>query len=132
MKFITNIAAAICISGCAASGIQVSQEAAMQFKENVATESEIVAKLGRPTSTMIMSGMRMIVYSGMQYRTKPESFIPIVGLVAGGADYAYSSAVFQIGEDGILKKITYTSSGSGVRQGVTPATMPSTEPTAVQ
>lgn len=122
----------IVISGCAASGTQVSQGAALQFKEGVSTESQIVSALGRPTSTSISSGLKFIVYSGMQYKVKGATFIPIVGAFAGGADYTATMAMYQIGPDGVLQKITYTESGTGTRSGATPAYMPATEPIAVK
>ena len=74
------------IAGCASSGTQISQEKATSFKEGVSTESEIVAALGKPTSVMIMGDMKYISYSGFQYQTKAATFIPVVGLFAGGAD----------------------------------------------
>lgn len=120
------------LAGCAATGVQVSAEAAMQFKEGTSTETQIVGRLGKPTTVTISNGLKFITYTGMQYQTKAATFIPIVGVFAGGADYTMSIATYQIGHDGILQKVTYTSSGSGTRMGVTPAEMAVTEPTAVK
>jgi len=132
MKIAITVLAVAILSGCAASGTQITEGAALQFKEGESTEAQIIAKLGKPTSVMIYSGFRFISYSGMQYKTRPESFIPFVGAFVGGADYAMTSATYQIGSNGVLEKITYTNSGSAARSGVTPAAMDSPEPVAVK
>lgn len=132
MRSIAAAAAAVVLAGCAASGVQVSEKAATQFVEGKSTEAEIVQALGRPTTVSIAGGRRFIAYSGMQYQVKGATFIPIVGVFAGGADYTYSSAMFQIGADGVLEKVTYTSTGSGSRAGTTPVDMPAAEPRAVK
>jgi hypothetical protein len=136
-KFATHLTvisaiAASSLAGCAASGVQVSQEAALQFKEGVSTETEIIARLGKPTTVVISNGVKMLSYSGMQYKTKGATFIPIVGLFAGGADYAYSNVTYQVAANGVLEKVTYTSSGSGSRMGQNPAEMSATDPSAVK
>lgn len=131
-KLFAAASMAAILAGCAASGTQISQGAALQFKEGVSTEAQIVSALGRPTSTSISSGMKFIMYSGMQYQVKGATFIPIVGAFAGGADYTATMAMYQIGPDGVLQKITYTESGTGTRSGVTPAEMKATEPVAIK
>lgn len=124
--------ATVALVGCAASGVQVSPQAATQFREGITTEAEIVSKLGQPTTVSVVNGRRVIGYAGMQYQVKPATFVPIVGMFAGGADYTYSSALYEIGPNGVLERVTYTSSGSGSRAGSTPADMPAGEPRAVR
>lgn len=126
------IATTVILTGCAASGTQITQGAALQFKEGVSTEAQIVSALGRPTTTSISSGMKFIMYSGMQYQVKGATFIPIIGAFAGGADYNMTMAMYQIGPDGILQKITYTESGTGTRAGSMPADLRTTEPVAIK
>jgi hypothetical protein len=132
MKNIITLVLLVVLTGCAASGIQVSQNAALQFKEGIATEAQIMEKLGRPTSTTIINGQRLISYSGMQYQVKGATFIPIVGAFAGGADYTISVATYQIGVNGVLQKISYSTYDGSSRMGVTPAAMSATEPTAIK
>ena len=124
--------AAVALAGCASSGVQVSQTAATQFKEGVSTEAEVVAKLGKPTMVTISGDTKIIAYTGVQYQTKEATFIPVVGLFAGGSDMSISSASYQIGKDGIVQKISYANTGSNTRMGVTPAEMDVREPTAVK
>ncbi len=132
MNRLLSLLIAATLAGCASSGTQVSQDAALQFTEGVSTEAQIIAKLGRPTTVGVYGGMKFISYSGSQYQMKAASFIPVVGAFAGGADYTVSVVSYQIDKQGILQKISYTSSGGGSRNGVTAVDMPSTEPNAVK
>lgn len=118
--------------GCVASGVQVSQDAAMQFKEGKTTETEILAKLGRPTTTTISDGTRIISYTGFQSQVKAATFIPIIGSFVGGSDYTISTAMYQIDTKGVLQKITYSQSGSAARMGAVPVEPEKTEPRAVK
>jgi hypothetical protein len=130
LKAIYSLALTVLLAGCAASGTQVSERTALQFKENVTTEREIVAALGPPTGTTISGGMRYLTYTGMQYQVKGATFIPIIGGLVGGVDYQMSHAMFEIGPDGVMRKMTYSTSGSGTRSGTQPADMPAREPAA--
>lgn len=104
----------------------------MQFKEGVSTEADIINKLGRPSSVTLNGDLKMISYYGSQYQAKAASFIPIIGAFVGGSDIAVTHVAYQIGQGGILKKIIYSSSGTGTRRGSTPAEMANTEPSAVK
>lgn len=132
IKSIAVIAATAALAGCAASGVQVSQSAATQFKEGVTTEAQIIEKLGNPTTTTIANGLKTITYTGAQYRTSAATFIPIVGLFAGGTDYSVTVAAYQINSQGVLNKVTYSTSGGTARMGSTPAAMQAQEPSAVK
>lgn len=132
MKIAMTVLAVALLGGCAASGTQVSEAAALQFKEGQTTEAQIIAKLGKPTSVTIAGGVKSISYVGVQYQVKPETFIPIIGGFVGGADYTMSMATYQIGANGVLEKITYSTSGSATRSGSAPAVIEKTEPSVVK
>lgn len=132
MKRTLILALAVALAGCMSAGKQVAPEAALQFKEGITTETEILSKLGQPTGMSMHSGKKFLTYSGMQMQMKGASFIPIVGAFAGGSDYKMSMAIYQIDSNGVLEKITYNSSGAGSRMGTTPAEMPSQEPSAIK
>ncbi len=133
-KMISVAVAAVMLQlyGCASSGVQVSQSAATQFVEGKTTETEILQKLGRPTSVMIQSGVKTITYTGMQYQTKAATFIPIVGAFAGGSDYSVSTASFEIDERGTLKKASYSNTSGSTGLGATPVDMKPEAPRAVK
>jgi hypothetical protein len=128
---VVSIAAALQLGGCAASGVQVSQTAATQFVEGKTTETEILQKLGRPTSVMIQSGVKTITYTGA-IPNEGGAFIPIVGAFAGGSDYSVISASFVIDEKGILKTASYSNSSGSTGLGAGPVEMKPEAPRAVK
>lgn len=133
MKLALAAAVSLFIAGCASSGTQVSQNAAMQFKEGVTTEAQIVAKLGQPTGvTMSSGGIKTITYTGAQAQVKAASFIPIVGLFAGGSDIAVTTAAYQLDTNGLLQKVDYSTANTSTGMGSAPAAMNAGTPTAVK
>lgn len=115
---------ALLIAGCVSHGVQVSAEKVAQFKPGVTTEADVVAALGQPTSVTSMNGQRLLSYAGAQAQARPTSFIPIVGLFAGGADVRYSMTMFKFGADGKLVDTTQTNGASGANTGLAAGTMP--------
>lgn len=117
-RMFTFLAVCLLVSGCMSAGVKVTQQDATQFKEGVTTEAEIISKLGLPTSTMVSSGVKMLIYGGYQSQATPASYIPIVGLFAGGADFTSASAMFEIDAVGVLKKATFTETSNNTRMGI--------------
>lgn len=109
MKTSVIITVALMTAGCVSSGTQVKDSALTQFQKGVTTESEVVKALGPPQSTVTeSSGDRMDVYTGVHAQAKAASFIPVVGLFAGGANTQASYVAFTFDRSGVLKD--YTSS----------------------
>ena len=69
-------------------------------RRGVSTEADVRAALGAPTGVSVVNGQRLLVYSGASYAMRPQSFIPIVGAFAGGADWRASHVLVTIGSDG--------------------------------
>lgn len=133
MKLALALVVSLFIAGCASSGTQVSQNAAMQFKEGVTTEAQIVGKLGPPTGVTISSGgIKTISYTGAQAQVKAATFIPIVGLFAGGSDIVVTTAAYQLGADGVLQKVDYSTANTSTGMGSAPAPMNASSPSAVK
>lgn len=131
--FIFTSVLAVILQGCASSGVQVSQEAALQFTEQKSTEAEILAKLGRPTMVTINGDIKVLMYAGSQVKVKAATFIPIVGALAGGSDVQSTAASYQLdAKTGILQKIIYSTYGTGVQTGSQPAPSTDTAPRYVQ
>ena len=88
-----------------------------EFEVGKATASDVIKKLGNPNSTEMNSdGTVTIRYMSVHTSVKGASFIPIVGLFAGGAKGKTSTKSFTVGSDGLLKN--YASGNTQVECGM--------------
>jgi hypothetical protein len=79
------------------------------FQSGVDTLATVSAKLGKPNSVTTMAdGSTIAAYISSKTRVKGATFIPVVGLFAGGAKGSMSIKTFTFGKDGKLR--TFTSS----------------------
>lgn len=115
----------VLLSGCVATGVQVSNEQAAAFQKGVSTQAEVIGKLGNPTSTTVLpNGERQLMYIYTQAQARPSSFIPIVGALVGGADSKSTIAIFRFGSDSKLMDYTFNKSEYGTATGFAAGTMP--------
>lgn len=85
-----------------------------EYKVGVTTLADVTATLGKPNSTATVSdGTVVVSYVSSRTRVKGATFVPIVGLFAGGAKSRMVIRVFTFGPDGLLR--TFTSSDTGVK-----------------
>ena len=118
MKRLVCVVAAITLAGCMASGVNVTEDQAKQFETGKATLEEVVAKLGRPTYNVVnYDGTRALVYGYAAVQARPESFIPFVGPLVGGADVRSNAVTFIFGPDDKLQKWAASSSETGTGMG---------------
>jgi hypothetical protein len=118
MQRLTGIFCALALSGCVSSGTQVKESQLTSFQTGVTTERDVRAALGPPQSVSTSTyGVRTIAYSGLRASPKAATFIPIVGLFAGGANVQASSAVFSFGPDGKLTQMTNSQTSAESRMG---------------
>lgn len=104
------------LSACAASGVRVKPEHLSGFETGKTTPTDVIAKLGQPTSRSLSAdGSQMLIYNYTAYQARPESFIPLIGPLVGGADVETSMVWLQFGPDGKLAH--YTANGSAVGSG---------------
>jgi hypothetical protein len=109
-------------SGCTTVGREVTEAQLTGFEKGKTTQSEVIAKLGQPNSTMLMpNGQRSISYVFAHAQARPESFIPIVGGFVGGADSRTTVATFIFNADGTLDTYTHIQSNSGAGYGLSAA-----------
>lgn len=117
-KAISALAIVLALSGCASSGVYVDEAAARSFTKGKSTVSDVVEKLGAPTNkTINSSGKTEIRYDYVESQTRPESFIPYVGLAVGGTDVRVNTAIFTFNSKGVLTDYSYTSNETGVGTG---------------
>jgi hypothetical protein len=92
---------------------------APDYKVGVSRLSDVIAKLGKPnTVTTISDGSIVAAFVSTRTRVKGASFVPIVGMFAGGAKSKISVKVFTFGADGLLKSFTSTDSGTNCSVGI--------------
>lgn len=104
----------IVLCGCAASGVQVSQEQAQSFQVGKSTYGEIVATLGPPTTTtMVSGGQKYAVYSYAAVSSRPQNFIPYIGPLVSGYDTKSSAVTFIFDSRDVLASMSSTQSNMG-------------------
>ena len=127
MRGVVVSLALIGLVGCATAGVKIDPNEAAAFERGKSTYADVVRKFGPPTTESVLgNGSRMIFYSYVRSSARPESFIPIVGPLVGGADSQSQMVSFRFGADGVLIDSTRTSSqigvGTGLLSGGAPAT----------
>lgn len=109
------IALAVLLTGCAASGVQVTEQQAQEFKVGKSTYSDVVAALGAPTATTLSSGgTRTAVYSYAAVQSRPQNFIPYIGPLMAGYDTKSSAVSFTFDARGVLTGTTSMQGGTGM------------------
>jgi outer membrane protein assembly factor BamE (lipoprotein component of BamABCDE complex) len=102
------------LAGCTAAGVKVTEDQARQFERGKSTYTEVVGKLGQPSSSVALAnGMRVISYSYVEASARPATFIPIVGPLVGGADARSNVVTFMFDASGVLTNYTAASSQTG-------------------
>lgn len=118
-KSLSVALAAVFLSACAATGVKVTDDQVSQFKEGETTRSEVVAALGSPTSTMRHSdGTSTLIYTYAESRTRASTFVPVVGIFAGGVDMRSSQVILDFDENGILVGSTSSEDEFGTASGI--------------
>ena len=98
------VAAALLLVASAAAGKPVTADDAAQFKVGVATETDVEARLGKPmVSTKSSDGTAVLVYYAGKTHVKAATFIPVVGLFAGGVQSNTAALTFVLDANGVLK-----------------------------
>lgn len=100
------------LAGCISSGRPIDHARVDAFVPGRTTYGEVIAALGPPNSTMQMAGQRTIAYSHLEVRTNPATFIPIVGMFAGGAQGTSDTVAFSFDQNLVLQRTPTALSGS--------------------
>lgn len=123
---------ALTMSACVSSGTQVKESALTQFQNGVTSETDVIKSLGTPQGvTKSTDGTRVLTYVGMHAQPKAASFIPVVGLFAGGAQTSTSVVTFNFGTDGKLTSMSSNQSQASARMGLGGAQPTAPEPKVV-
>lgn len=113
-------ASALILAGCVSGGTKVTEGDISGFQKGVTTESQVIAKLGPPNATSVTdTGVRIDVYTYVRTSPKAVDFVPIVGVLAGGANATATSVSFTFDKNGILTGYQASTSNTDVKTGVT-------------
>jgi len=119
---------ALLVSGCVSSGNSsiVDQDRIAQIKLNISTKDDVRRILGQPNSSTRHSGsysafpglppatvttnIEVWSYSHINVDVSPATYIPIVGLFAGGATSSINMFTVSFDDQGIVRHISSTQS----------------------
>lgn len=105
-------------SGCASAGTKVDPSAAARIQKGITTKEQVVALLGTPMAdTLSGDGKEMMYWSYSKAQMKGATFIPIVGLFAGGADVKMSMFQVVLGPDKVVQDYLLSDSSFDSRMG---------------
>lgn len=120
MRFLFIFIAIFSLSACMSMGKKVDQEKVSQFVKGKTTYAEVVQQLGKPSQSTINSdGSRTAMYMYIQSQANAASFIPIVGLFAGGANTENTTVTLSFDNKSVLTSYTASEGGSSMGTGIT-------------
>jgi outer membrane protein assembly factor BamE (lipoprotein component of BamABCDE complex) len=112
------IAAMLALAGCATSGTKISEGQMATMEKGKTTYAEVIARLGAPMmATKAGDGTQMAVYSFSKSQIAGATFIPVVGMFAGGMKMDGNVVTFTFDQAGVLKDYTTSTSHIDVRNG---------------
>ncbi|MBA5600751.1 hypothetical protein H1224_06695 [Pectobacterium aroidearum] len=120
-KFIIVTLVSLTLSGCYSFGNQtlknVTQEdVKAKIVKGKTTKAEVLTAFGEPDKRITSDDEEKWSYSMHNYRSKPTSYIPIVGILTGGTDIEEKSILITFkGEK--VSSYEFTASASEMKRG---------------
>jgi hypothetical protein len=110
----------VTLSSCVSYGNKIDREYASKISKGVTTEAQVIQNLGQPMSIGLSSnGDKTMTYMHVASQAKAASYIPIVGLFAGGADSQTTMLIITLdGSTRIVKDWNYTESDTELNTGI--------------
>lgn len=116
-KVLTPLAA-MALVACAATGVKVTDEQLAGLVAGVATEADVIQRLGAPTTRLRQGdGTVMLQYVYAEAQVRAASFVPVVGMFAGGSDVRSNLVMLTFGPDGKLRTTMSSASQYGTGTG---------------
>jgi len=101
---------AIVLVRLASIGTKVDQSKLEQFEIGSTTRTQVIAALGKPDNNTINSdGSSSMLYYYSQTQTRPENFLPYVGLFVGGYDTEQTQVKFDFDKRRVLTSYEFKS-----------------------
>ena len=103
------------LQSCGGSyGKKVNEADVLKIEPGKTTKEQVVQYLGQPASkTTTSNGCEIWTYIHGSTKVRPETYIPIVGAFAGGADTASESFIVNFSQDGKVKDYQRTNTTTG-------------------
>ena len=124
------LGAAVALGGCASTGSQAlagADQASVDqhIVRGKTTKADVVAYLGNPNSvTTVDASSQSWMYIYASARAKGATFIPVVGLFAGGMNSDSKVLMITFDQAGVVKTYTFSASTSDLRNGMATASAP--------
>jgi len=123
MKRIALLMVAALTAGCVATGTQVREDQLAKLEKGKTRIQEIVSSFGQPsTNTLHSDGSRTVVYMYVEAQARPETFIPFIGGLVGGADSRSNMVTLKFDRDGILLDYSSSTTAMGTGYGASSGT----------
>jgi len=118
MRFVILVLA-VMTAACVSSGTKVTQVLPTAFEVGKTTEAQVIAAFGAPNQTAALpDGTRLDIYMHIGAHANAASYIPVVGLFAGGAKGTNDMATFTFTPDLVLKSTSSSSGTTNVNTGL--------------
>jgi outer membrane protein assembly factor BamE (lipoprotein component of BamABCDE complex) len=117
MKNIATLLAAMLLAGCATIGNSkiADKDAVSKIVAGKSTKADVQALVGEPGHVFFADDKEIWTYTYLHSQARAASFIPVVGLFAGGADSQTNSLTVVFTKDGIVKNAGFGHSTGSVR-----------------
>lgn len=118
-KYIALLCITMALAGCAVQqGTKVESADISFIKKGQTTKTEVVQKLGQPTSVLRDSaGKETLVWDFYKHTTDAKSFIPIAGLFVGSTKMEGSTFTVFLNKENLVTDYQISSSRSEGRLG---------------
>jgi len=118
MKTILPILFAALLCGCASYGHKLDPTQIQKIKKGVSTQAEVVALVGSPDQTLSTGdGKTIFEYIYAHSSVNGATYVPVVGLFAGGAATQSQMLLVTFGPDGLVSDMMSSSGASQVNLG---------------
>jgi outer membrane protein assembly factor BamE (lipoprotein component of BamABCDE complex) len=98
------LAVCLALAGCASAGVKVDSNAVAKIQKGVTTKAEVLALLGAPmTDTLAGDGREFMLWSYAHTQMKGATFIPVVGMFAGGSNTKMTTCQVILNKDKVVE-----------------------------
>ena len=105
MGKIIAVCTALLLAACSSAGTDVTQAQTDGFVKGQTTKAQVIAQLGPPQTDTTFGDVDRVSYLHMKMSVNGATFIPIVGLFAGGGKSNTHNVTFTFTRQGLLQEI---------------------------